>query len=256
MLIITTEGKTLVERSYSVDSAYEPDLSLYGGFVAAIAKLGEDVAQDKVRVIQLGTAQFVVMRSNGLLFTLHVGFEVSHFTAMAKLNRIRDVLLAKYGPSLAESLRDSPHLPSLIAEIDAIIVEQTAIDLEQILDYFLTGEHIVGGELLNTQTGETLFSHNREGIEDIVKMNSTLFQIFMELIETQCSLPSVSTESKKKKNLIFKIGGHWLCGIQEEELLLVSIFKKNVDQDVLLDIVYGKLGQILTFVAQYFKEIA
>ncbi|MFX0211747.1 MAG: hypothetical protein ACFFDT_37570, partial [Candidatus Hodarchaeota archaeon] len=183
VLIITTEGKTLVERSYSIASACETDLSLYGGFVAAIAKLGEDVAQDKVRAIQLGTAQFVVMRSNELLFTLHVGFDVSHFTAMAKLNRIRDVLLTKYGPNLAESLIDSPFLPSLIAEIDAIIVEQTAIDLEQILDYFLTGENIVGGELLNTQTGETLFSHISEGIEDIVKTNSTLFQIFMELIE-------------------------------------------------------------------------
>ncbi|MFX0210969.1 MAG: hypothetical protein ACFFDT_33630 [Candidatus Hodarchaeota archaeon] len=249
---VGAKNKTIVERNYMLDSDSETNLSLFGGFIAAVAHLCEDVAQDEVRAIQLGATHIIVLRFNGFLFTLHAGFGASHFTTMAKLKRIRDTLLDKYGAYLTTRLTTNPLPEYLLSEIDKIIFEHTAIDFEQILDYFLTGENIIGAELRNMDTNEVLFTHSRTDNSELILYNSVLIQIFL-LIASQGGLP---TDFNTVQNcILFKLSGKWICGIQEQNILLVSLFDEGVDQRVIHDIVYGKLGEILTFVAQYFQAL-
>ena len=275
-IIITTEGKTIVERNYWLDADTQSNLSLFGGFVASIAMMCEDIAQDEVRDIMLGSAQFVILRVENLLITLHVGFEYSRLLAMAKLRRIREALETKQQQMIGlqklqdtldlkqeewqisekvwDSIPDSPLFPSLLDDIDKIVFEPTTVDLEQVLDYFLVGENILGVELRRRSDDKILFTHFTSINEDMLKLNSVLFRVFFELMATE---GAVSSDLKSSgRTFISRIGDYWLSGIQQGDLVLVSILDQHVDQSVVLDIVHGNLGDTLAYVAQYFSELA
>ena len=255
ILIINKAGLNLLERRYADPIGEDaPDASLISGMLVAIAQYCDNLTNDEIQTVTLGSSSFFLLRFMDLLLVMHTDLGHSKYLSLAKLQRIGESFVEKF-PWLGSFdtglfVNDSPELyQTFIPILDAILMDKSAMELEIIIDSFLTGKGSVGTLVRDLREKKTLLSSaDQEWIPRITQL-CNLFHVFFEYSEK-----NPQNRREHEKYALYNTKDLWIVGLKREHLLLLSLFKGKIDHTILMDVLHGTLGNILSFISEYYNE--
>lgn len=246
--IINRAGLNLIEHRYAEPSDDEYDPNLVSGMLSALSQFCEQLTQDEIQTITLGNSQFFLLKHMDLLFTIHTDLSHSKYLSLAKLQRIKMSFTEQY-PKSDLFHKNKWVFQDYIPILDEILREQTVIELEIIIDYFLTGKGIVGTHIRDIKKNAVVLTRSPPELLPKLTEYTNLIQNYFDYTER-----SLHQLNSTEKYVIFQEGNSWLVGIEQESILLVALFQDELDHNIVMDIIHGTLGDVMQFIAKYFQD--